>query len=36
VLVLVEDFDIYLDLRECDIHLSLGGPGDVELDATDE
>ena len=36
MLVLVEDFDIYLDLRVYIIHLSLGGPGDVELDATDK
>ncbi len=36
MLVLAEDFDVYLDLREYNIHLSLGGPSDVELDATDE
>ena len=36
MLILVEDFDIYLDFREYNIDLSLGGPGDVELDATDE
>jgi len=35
VLVLAEDVDVYLDLREYIIHLSLGGPGDVELSATD-
>ena len=29
-------FDVYLDLREYNIHLSLSSPGDVELDATDE
>ena len=37
MLVLIEsDFDVYLDLRVYIIHLSFGGPGDVELDATDE
>ena len=36
MLVLVGDFDIYLDFREYNIHLSLGGPGNVELDAMDE
>jgi hypothetical protein len=36
MLVLVEDFDVYLDLKVYIIHLSLGGPGDVELDATDK
>ena len=36
MLVLVGDFGIYLDLRVYIIHLSLGGPGDVELDATDK
>jgi hypothetical protein len=36
MLVLVEDFDIYLDLRVYIIHLSLDSPGDVELDATDK
>ena len=29
-------FDIYFDLREYRIHLFLGGPGDVELDAMNE
>jgi hypothetical protein len=36
VLVLVEEFDVDLDFREYIIHLSLGGPGDVELDGMDE
>ncbi len=37
MLILIEsDFDVYLDLRVYIIHLSLGGPRDVELDATDE
>ena len=36
MLVLVEDFDICLDLRVYIIHLSLGGPGDVELDMMDK
>lgn len=36
MLVLGEDVDVYFDLREYVIHLSLGGPGDVELDATDK
>jgi len=32
----MEDFHVYLDLRVYIIYLSLGGPGDVELDAMDE
>ena len=36
MLVLVEDFDIYLDLRVYIIHLSLGGPGNVQLNTTDK
>lgn len=36
MLVLVEEFDVYLDFRVYIIHLSLGSPGDVELDETDE
>ena len=37
MLVLIEsDFDVYLNLGVYIIHLSLGEPGDVELDATDE
>ena len=36
MLVLVEEFDVYLDFRAYIVHLSLGGPGDVELDETDK
>ena len=35
MLILAEDVGVYLDLREYIIHLSLSGPGDVELGATD-
>ena len=34
--VLVEDFHVYLDIGEYNIYLSLGGPGDVELDEMNE
>jgi hypothetical protein len=36
MLVLVEEFDVDLDFRVYIIDLSLGGPGDVELDGKDE
>jgi hypothetical protein len=36
VLVLVEEFDVYLNFRVYIIHLSLSSPGDVELDEKDE
>jgi hypothetical protein len=36
VLVLVEEFDVYLDFGVYIIHLSLGGPCEVKLDEMDQ
>ena len=36
MLVLVEEFDVYLDFRLYIIHLSLDGPCEVKLDETGE
>ena len=36
MLVLVEEFDIYLDFGVYIMHLSFGGPCEVKLDEMDE